>query len=129
MSFPDLGKTVGSAVLKRVGRATSRVQEETPLAADLLEREDAFLVVFDAPGATAGDTRVDVTERTVRVRIDRFRESREGYEMRFPGRGLELDGTVTLPKGAAVDADAASAELRSNGTLHVRVPKVDADES
>ncbi len=61
------------------------------------------------------------------VRIDRFRDFHEGYEMRFPGRGLALDGSVTLPSDAAVDPETAQATLESNGTLHVRVPRADTD--
>jgi hypothetical protein len=50
--------------------------------------------------------------------------------MLLPGRGLSLDGHVALPPDANVDAREASATLKKNGTLHVRVPKVEhADAS
>jgi HSP20 family molecular chaperone IbpA len=48
--------------------------------------------------------------------------------MRYPGRGLSLDGRVGLPGDAGVDADAASASLDDNGTLTVRVPKLGGDD-
>jgi HSP20 family molecular chaperone IbpA len=47
--------------------------------------------------------------------------------MRYPGRGLALDGRVALPHEADVDPDAATATLRENGTLEVRVPKAEHD--
>lgn len=119
----DLGRSVGSAVLERVGRTASRLQESRSLRPDLLEDDASYLAVFDAPGATASDVQVRFKDGKVLVRVDRFREHREGFEVRYPGRGLALDGRVRLPQDAAVDADAATATLRANGTLEVRIPK------
>jgi len=93
---------------------------------DLLESDDAYLAVFDAPGATSSDVQVRFEDNSVEVRIDRFRDFHDGFEMRFPGRGLSLDGTIHLPPDADVDPDEADATLRTNGSLEVRVPKVDA---
>ncbi|MFB6192404.1 MAG: Hsp20/alpha crystallin family protein [Haloarculaceae archaeon] len=124
-SLREVGEAVGDAVLDGVGRVSARVQERRPLAADLLESDDAYLVVFDAPGATEADVEVRFENGAVRVRVDRFREFHEGFEMRVPGRGLSLDGEVDLPAGASVDPEAASATLTDAGTLEVRVPKTD----
>lgn len=121
----QIGRAVGESVLERVGRTASRVQEARPLRPDLLEDDDAYLAVFDAPGAATSDVQVRFDDGTVHVRIDRFREHYEDFEMRYPGRGLSLDGRVRLPREAAVDADAATATLRSNGTLQVHLPKLD----
>jgi HSP20 family molecular chaperone IbpA len=126
-SLRDVGETLSNAVMENVGRAMSRAQERTPLPVDLLESEDAYLAVFDAPGATSSDVQVRFSGDTVEVRIDRFREFHEGFEMRVPGRGLSLDGQVTLPEGAVVEADEASATLYDNGTLRVRIPKGEAE--
>ncbi|MFB6083129.1 MAG: Hsp20 family protein [Halorientalis sp.] len=123
----ELGRSLGNTVMETVGRAASRVQERRPLPVDLLESEDAFLAVFDAPGATSSDVQVRFDDDAVEVRIDRFRDFHEGFEMLVPGRALSLDGRVTLPEEAAVDPDAADATLRHNGTLEVRVPKADDD--
>ena len=123
MTLREIGKSIGNAVLQQVGRAASRVQESRPLAADVLESDDAYLVVFDAPGATGSDVQVRYANGSVLVRIDRFREFREGFEMVFPGRGLALDGEVELPEDALVDATEASATLRDSGSLEIRVPK------
>lgn len=119
----ELGRAVGSAVLEGIGRTAGRVQEARPIASDLLESDDGYLVVFDAPGTTASDVQVRYKNGSVLVRIDRFRDHHEGFEMRFPGRGLALDGRVRLPHDALVDADQASATLRESGTLEIYVPK------
>ncbi|WP_255196938.1 Hsp20/alpha crystallin family protein [Halorarius litoreus] len=123
----EFTESVGQAVLGGVGRVASRVQERKPLASDLLESDDAYLVVFDAPGAKMEDIQVRYEDGTVRVRIDRFREFHDGFEMLFPGRGLTLDGKAPLPDDAAVDPRSANATLAKNGTLRVEVPKVADD--
>ena len=128
MTLREIGKSVSDAVVKQVGRATSRLQESRSLAADILESDDAFLVVFDAPGATASDLQVRYVDDRVEVRLDRFREFYDDYEMTYPGRGLALDGSVTLPEDAVVDAETVTATLKGNGTLHVEIPKAEADE-
>jgi len=122
-----IGESIGNAIFENLGRAAGRVQENKPLPADLLESEEAYLVVFDAPGTTASDLQVRYVEDRVEVRLDRFREFYDEFEMRYPGRGLALDGSVTLPEDAVVDPDAATATLKNDGTLHVRVPKADED--
>lgn len=119
----ELSRSIGNAVMETVGRASSTVQERRPLPVDLLESEGAYLAVFDAPGTTSSDIQVRFEDNTVEVRIDRFRDFHEGYDMLLPGRGLSLDGEITLPADADVDPDEASATLRQNGTLEVRVPK------
>jgi len=120
----EFGESVGEAVLKRTGRAAAGVQERRPLSVDLLEDDEAYLAVFDAPGAAASDVQVRYSDGRVLVRIDRFRSFHDGFTMRFPGRGLSLDGEVTLPDDAVVTAEHASATLTDRGTLEVRLPKV-----
>lgn len=125
--FPILeyGKAVGEEVMEHVGRATARLQEATPLGADVLESEDEFVVVFDAPGATANDVQINYDEGRIEVRIERFRPFRDRFEMRIPGRGLTLRGHADLPADANVDETAARAELEGDGTLWIRLPKTD----
>lgn len=118
----DLGGSVVRSAMERVGRGVSRVQERKPLPYDLLESDEDYLVVFDAPGAEHSDVQVRFVDGEVQVRVDRFREFHEAFEMRFPGRGLALSGRAQLP-GDAVDADDATATLTEAGTLQVRVPK------
>ncbi|WP_435119257.1 Hsp20/alpha crystallin family protein [Halolamina sp. C58] len=119
----EIGGSAVDAVLERVGRGVSRVQERKPLPYDLLESEDAYLVVFDAPGVEPTDVQVRFVDGEVQVRADRFRAFHEGFETRFPGRGLALSGRASLPPDAVVDAGGADATLTENGTLEVRIPK------
>lgn len=122
----DLSELGGSAirsVMERVGRGVSRVQERRPLSYDLLESDEAYLVVFDAPGVERDDVQVRFVDGEVQVRLDRFREFHEGTEMRFPGRGLSLSGHATLPGDAVVDPKTAEATLTNNGSLQVTIPK------
>ena len=125
------GKEAINTVLERVGRGVGQVQERKPLAYDLLETDEAYLVVFDAPGATTEDVQVRFLDNELEVRIDRFREFYEDFEMRFPGRGLTLSGTADLPDDASVTAGEAapSATLTRSGTLQVRVPKSERSRS
>jgi HSP20 family molecular chaperone IbpA len=124
----DIGESIGTAVLDGIGRAASRLQERRPLAVDLLESDDAYLAVFDAPGVEAADVQVRFEDGAVLVRVDRFREFYEDYEMRLPGRGMSLDGRAELPEGASVDPEGATATLTDHGTLRVELPKVESDE-
>ncbi|MFC4406994.1 Hsp20/alpha crystallin family protein [Haloarchaeobius iranensis] len=131
MTIREFGRSVSNSVLRQIGRAASQVQENRPLPTDLLESDDAYLAVFDAPGATHADVQVRYDDGAVKVRLDRFREFHEGFDMRIPGRGMALDGQVKLPADALVDAESATATLRKNGTLEVEVPKAvpDGDEA
>lgn len=128
-SLRDVGKSLSNAVLENVGRAMGRAQERTPLPVDLLESDNAYLAVFDTPGATSSDVQVRYTDRRIEVRVDRFRDFYEDFEMLVPGRGLSLDGAVTLPEDAPVDPEGATATLRDNGSLHVEIPKADEEDA
>lgn len=119
----EIGRSMGNAVAEQVGRAAGRLQESRPLPYDLLESDEAYLAIVDVPGTMASDVQVRYVDGAVLVRVDRFRDFREGFSMRFPGRGLALDGRIELPADAAVDAAGASATLRTDGTLEITVPK------
>ncbi len=124
----DVGRSIVRTVLRGVGRTASQVQEAKPLPVDVMEGEEEYLVVFDAPGAEGADVQVRYVNGEVRVRVDRFRPLREDFEMVVPGRGLTLEGRAELPPEAVVDADAASATLTPTGSLRVRLPKGETDE-
>lgn len=133
-SLREVGESVGEAVLDGVGQASARLQERRPLAADILESDDAYLIVFDAPGTEGEDVQVRYEGNVVAVRVDRFRDFQEEFEMRVPGRGLSLSGEVALPEDTHVDVEAAEATLTDNGTVRVHVPKrapetVDEDDA
>ena len=124
----QLGESIAENTIERIGRGISRVQEQRPLPYDLLESDDAYLIVFDAPGVRRKDVQVRFLDGEVRVRIDRFRDFHEGFDMRFPGRGLSLDGSAPIPQETAVNPDTATATVTDAGTLQVRLPKRNVGE-
>jgi HSP20 family protein len=128
VSFKEITGTIGDAVYRQVGRANGRVQCHRPLPVDLLEDETSYLVVFDAPGSEPDDVQVRYLEGTVTIRIDRFRQFHDGYEMSFPGRGMELEGEADLPGDAVVEPNAGTATLTESGTLRIEIPKASALE-
>jgi len=121
----DVAESVGSAVFGTLGRVMARTQEKRGLPVDLLESDDAFLAIFDAPGANNSDIQVRFEDDRILVQIDRFRSPHEAYEMTYPGRGLALTGEAVLPAEATADPSGATATLKDDGTLHVRLPKVE----
>ena len=119
----DTGRSFVRRALEKVGRGWSKMQERRPLSYDLLESDDAYLVVFDAPGVRGEDVQVKFLDHTVEIRLDRFRDFYDGFDLLFPGRGLTLSSTAELPSDADVTPQGANATLTRNGTLEVEIPK------
>lgn len=88
--------------------------------ADLLEGDDAYLLVVDLPGATAET--VDLTVERGRLRIEARRQKGVPTEFRYltEDRPLFLDAELPLPP--TVDGDAAEASV-DRGVLEIRLPK------
>jgi len=102
--------------------------------ADLLESEDAYLVIVDLPGAS-GDT-TDVTVEDGRVRIEASREKDVPREFRYvtEERSLFLDAELPLPpdvseRGADASVDRGVLELRlpKRGTTRGTTVEIEAD--
>ncbi|EMA41802.1 Hsp20/alpha crystallin family protein [Halobiforma nitratireducens] len=123
MSPRTLVDSVGRFLYRQIGRANGRTQNHRSLPVDILEDETSYLVVFDAPGAEPDDVEVRYLEGNVKIRIERFRQFRDRFDMRFPGRGMELGGEAELPADAIVDPDSGTATLTETGTLSVEIPK------
>lgn len=87
---------------------------------DLLESEDAYLLVLDVPGVTADS--IDVTIENGRLSVDAQREKDADSEHRYleENRPLLLDIDLPLPDDA-IDGDAAASIKR--GVLEVTLPK------
>lgn len=91
--------------------------------ADLLESEDAYLLVIDLPGATAET--VDVSVSAGRLQIEARREKDLPREFRYvkEERALFLDAELPLPPDATgADADGTV----SRGVLELHLPKAGA---
>jgi len=91
--------------------------------ADLLESDEAYLLVIDLPGATAET--VDVGVASGRLTIEARREKDLPTEFQYveEDRSLFLDAELPLPP----DATGAEAEGSMNrGVLELRLPKAGA---
>ena len=92
--------------------------------ADLLEDDDAYLLIVDLPGATAET--VDITVDGGRLTIEARREKAvpKGFRYVSEERDLFLDAELPLPS----DATGADAEGRiERGVLTLTLPKSSAD--
>lgn len=90
--------------------------------ADLLENDDAYLLVIDLPGATE-DT-VDVTVEDGRLRIEARRSKSVSSSFRYVSeeRSVFLDAELPLPP----DATGANADgTIEKGVLTLELPKSD----
>lgn len=88
--------------------------------ADLLESDDAYLVVIDLPGATAETTEASVEDRRIRIEAQREKAVPEGYRYTRENRSLFVDVEFPLPPDA--EADGAEASMDA-GVLELRLPK------
>ncbi len=90
---------------------------------DLLEEDDAYLLIVDLPGATAET--VDARVEGGRLTIEARREKDIPHEFQYvdEGRALFLDAELPLPPDAT-GADAGGAV--EQGVLELRLPKQSA---
>lgn len=92
--------------------------------ADLLESDEAYLVVFDLPGASAETTDLEVADGKLVIEARREKSLPDGFSYVREDRPLFVDATVPLPP----DADAGTAEATmERGVLEVRLPKRGGD--
>ena len=105
------------------------VQEgyRTPVT-DLRETESAFIAAIELPGVSKGDISLNVTDKTIEVRVDRKQESKveEKGVTRYSAVSRQFYRNFPLPK--PVTPKNAEAELR-DGILRVTVPKAEAGDS
>jgi HSP20 family molecular chaperone IbpA len=91
--------------------------------ADVLESDEAYLLVVDLAGASAETT--DVTFRGGRLRVEARREKDVPVEFEYveEDRPLFVDAEFPLPPDATAEEAEASME---RGVLEVRLPKREA---
>lgn len=92
--------------------------------ADLLESDEAYVLVVDLPGATAET--VDVTINRGRLRIEARKEKSAPREFTYLAeeRALFSDADLPLPPDATGAEASGSIE---RGVLTLRLPKSDAE--
>jgi HSP20 family molecular chaperone IbpA len=92
--------------------------------ADLLEREDAYLLVVDAPGTTEETVDVAVEGGRLVIEARRRKAVPEGFSYRREGRPLFLDVELPLPP----DVEGVAATSVDRGVLEIRLGKADGSE-
>ena len=93
---------------------------------DLLESEDAYLIVLDLPGVTADTADIRAENGRLVVEARRSKSVPTAFEYVREDRPLFLDAELPLPRDA--DGEAATGEI-DGGVLEVRLPKADDSES
>jgi len=88
--------------------------------ADLLESEDAYLLVVDLPGTTADTVDVGVEGGRLVIEARRRKEFPPEYRFLREDRSLFLDAELPVPDDATDEGATASVE---SGVLEVRLPK------
>ncbi|WP_254545833.1 Hsp20/alpha crystallin family protein [Halomarina pelagica] len=88
--------------------------------ADLLESEDAYLVVVDLPGATADTVDARVDDGKLRLEVQREKDLPDEFRYLRENRSLFLDAELRLPPDAT--GKGAEATMR-RGVLELTLPK------
>ncbi|MFC6835061.1 Hsp20/alpha crystallin family protein [Halomarina ordinaria] len=91
--------------------------------ADLLESDDAYLVVVDLPGATADTVDARVDEGTLRLEVQRAKDLPDEFRYLSEDRSLFLDAELRLPPDATGNGAEATIE---RGVLELTLPKTSA---
>jgi HSP20 family protein len=91
-----------------------------PAYADLLEREDAYLLVVDLPGASADSVRAETSAGRLTIEASRPKPIEGDTDVREEGRSVFLDVELPLPP----DATGEGAEgTVADGVLELTLPK------
>ena len=123
-------------MFERMNRQFSELSEGSQLPAttggpqavsmDVAEQDEEYVVTADLPGYEKGDIDLSISDRTLRVGVDREESSDESDEdgtyIRRERRRQSVSRTITLPE--EVEEDESSAAY-NNGVLTVTLPKRD----
>lgn len=88
--------------------------------ADVLESDDAYLLVMDLPGVTAEGLRVSVEGRKLVIEAERAKDIPDEFHYVQENRSLFLDAELPLPPDAT---DSGAEGDVSRGVLELRLPK------
>ena len=88
--------------------------------ADLLESDEAYLLVLDLPGVTAETVDVRVDDGRLAVEARREKEIPTDFEYVSEDRSMFLDLDAPLPPDVTTESAEATVE---RGVLEVRLPK------
>ena len=99
-----------------------------PMAIDVVEHDEQFVVTADLPGFETDDLDIRVTNNRLHIEADReeLTEEETGRRLRHERRYSSLERSVRLPED--VDAEGVEATME-NGVLHVTLPKQHVEEA
>jgi HSP20 family protein len=102
--------------------------ESEPMATDLIEHDDEFVVTVDLPGFTREDVDIRVTDHTLRIETDHVEatEAADEQYLRHERRRESMHRSIRLPD--EVDTERVTARMK-NGVLTVTLPKAEAEEA
>jgi HSP20 family protein len=92
--------------------------------ADVLESDDAYLIILDLPGAKTGTVDASVEGNQLSVEARRVKEVPKEFQYLSEERSLFLDADLPLPRD--VTGQGAEADI-DRGVLELRLPKRSAD--
>jgi HSP20 family molecular chaperone IbpA len=88
--------------------------------ADLLESDDAYLIVIDLPGAIAETTEIRTEDGRITIEAHRRKEVPPTFRYEREDRPVILDADLPIPPDATGEEATASID---RGVLELRVPK------
>jgi HSP20 family molecular chaperone IbpA len=94
--------------------------------ADLLESDDAYLVVLDLPGVTADTAEFRIERGRLVVEARRAKDVPAEFRYLSEDRSLFVDAELPLPPDATGAGAAAEA---AHGVFEIRIPKREATPS
>jgi HSP20 family protein len=92
--------------------------------ADVLEGEDAYLIILDLPGAKTGTVDASVDGNQLSIEARRAKEVPKEFQYLSEQRSLFLDAELPLPRDAT--GQGAEADI-DRGVLELRLEKQSAD--
>ncbi|WP_440770713.1 Hsp20/alpha crystallin family protein [Natronorubrum sp. DTA28] len=91
---------------------------------DLLESEDAYLLVLDVPGVSADSLELSVEDGRISIDAHREKEPEDDYRYLEENRSLFLDVDLPMPADALETEAEATVE---RGVLELHLPKTSGD--
>lgn len=101
------------------GTGTSMAE---PMAVDVAERDDEFVVTAETPGFDREDLELTLSDQSLRITANREESTDENDETYIRRERSRRSMSRTVPLPEEVDESGASAEF-NNGVLTVTLPK------
>ena len=100
--------------------------EVEPMAIDLVENDDEFVLTVDLPGFERDEVEITVTNHTLRIEAEHEESTEEEEEqyLRKERRHESIQRSIRLP--GDVDTESVNARMK-NGVLTLTLPKAESE--